>query len=173
MQHSCWSTVPCIWGQFVCVNATLALLIALIMKVAMSLFWDQTASAPAWCSSRSNLLKYCNYNRSHADKWTSAHFFNVSTFYVTFLRICASYIIVVKHIFLLKNLYIMILLDWHQGYWLSQEKLIMYKFLSIDMCLTTIMYETHIGLIEGGRPHRRWKCRRQCADVHLSAWDLS
>ena len=49
------------------------------------------------------------YDRSLADRWTSAHCLDVSTFYEAFLRMCASYVIVVKHIiFILKISYIMI-----------------------------------------------------------------
>ena len=40
---------------------------------------------------------------------------DVSTFYKAFLRICAIYIIVVKHIFILKNLYIMIV-SWDSAF---------------------------------------------------------
>ena len=32
------------------------------------------------------------YSRSHADRWTSAHSVDVSTFYEAFLRMCAAYI---------------------------------------------------------------------------------
>ena len=82
-----------------------------------SLFWDRNASVPVWCSSASNVFKYSNCDRSHADRWASVHClrrFNllwglpqdvrfVSTFYEAFLRTCASYIIDIKHTFILKN----------------------------------------------------------------------
>ena len=38
-----------------------------------SLFWDRTASVPAWCSSASHVFKFSNYDRSHADRWARAH----------------------------------------------------------------------------------------------------
>ena len=76
-----------------------------------SLFWDWTASVPVWCSSVYNVFKYYNYDRSHADRWTSAHclrHFHLLWGLPPSMRpMCVSYIIVVKHISILKNLYIM------------------------------------------------------------------
>ena len=63
------------------------------------------------------LLMYLTiiYGPSHADRWTSAHCLDVSTSYEAFLRMCASYVIVVEHIvYILKILHIMIV------YWDTQ-----------------------------------------------------